>query len=238
MLSECFGFAHPKIPLACRSCTAKSQVVRAGVRLALTARSRHVASAVLICAKKRTPFLHALGHARLCRVKTVSRPLWIASNLVCRCQRSVVIRPVPVRSPLPNVSGHIKESKTIRGKCADWRSSDEAVLAGVLVWEMTLKSVRLKLAAGLEFISPNESLAIQTAARSEFELSFCRQTFPGPLRIGFGIFIRDMDYWISFLALQVTCGSVWMPPVRSRNIPPPNVGIVERSLPAGRREEN
>jgi hypothetical protein len=97
----------------------------------------------------------------------------------------VVICSVPIGRPFPNVPSHIEESKTVGPERSNGSGADETVFARVLVREVSLESVRLKLALRLEFISPDESLAIQTATRGEFELGFCRQTLPGPLRVGF-----------------------------------------------------
>ena len=83
-------------------------MVSGRVRLALPSPARHVPSAILIGTKERTTFVHALRYTRLGWVNAVGRALWVASYLLCGRKCLVVIRPVPIDGPLPDIACHIK----------------------------------------------------------------------------------------------------------------------------------
>src|SRR6185312_14998583 len=85
---------------------AESNVIARARTLSLSARSDHVARAVLACAKKRATPLHVLRYARLIRIEGARRPLGIVSDSPRR-QPCVVIRAIPIIYPLPHVTGHV-----------------------------------------------------------------------------------------------------------------------------------
>ena len=122
----------------------------------------------------------------------------VACDLMRGCERLVVAGSVPIGRPLPNVAGHVKQSKAVEVNvptgAVPTKPSAPVFFPG---------SVPEKCSPGicprLEIITPDEPLAIQATARGEFELSFCRQTLTGPLRIRFGILVGDMDHRMFFL---------------------------------------
>src|SRR5580704_2784348 len=82
-------------------------------------------------------------------------------------QLLVIIRTIPVARPLPNVTGHIVKSVTVRWKPSGSAYPDVMVFPGILNRKLTLKGVRHPLSIWAKFI-PKKWLARQSAAGREF----------------------------------------------------------------------
>ena len=158
-------------------------MIRPRAGLAFPATPGHVTDAILICAEERSALLHALCDAGFSRVETVRRSLRIADYFAVLRDLLIIIGAIPIGAPFPNVARHVGQTISIGRKRAHRGRSREAVISRIAVREMALESVRLKLAAGLEFPAPNVGLAVQSTARREFELGFCGQAFTGPFRV-------------------------------------------------------
>src|SRR5580765_1060846 len=87
-------------------------MVGAGADLALAASAHHIARAVLIAAEE-GPAAHDLLRRR--RLLRIERRLG-AARIACdatRCERSIVVRPVPVADPLPDIARHVVEPVSV-----------------------------------------------------------------------------------------------------------------------------
>ncbi len=89
---------------------AKSKVIGPCARLAFAAPTRHVTRTILICAQERAAAMDLFRQARLRGIKALPRPCGIYRGRSTVRQRLVVVRPIPIRRPLPNVTGHVIES--------------------------------------------------------------------------------------------------------------------------------
>src|SRR5215467_11208824 len=142
-------------------------------------------------------------------------------------QLGVVIGPVPIAGPLPDISGHVVEAVSIGRILRYGRDADETVLAGIFLRKRSLVCVGHVLAAHAELFAPNEWFSGATAARGKLPFSLGGQTLAGPPRIAFGIFVGDVHDGIIFLAFDIALGSKGMTPVRARHVTPPLKMIVE-----------
>src|SRR5271167_99676 len=107
--------------------TAKAQVISACTYLALTARSYHVARAVLIGAKKRPSAVDLFPLRGLGGVKGSVRSFRIASRSPRAGQLRVVGRSIPVRGPLPDISCHVVQTVPVGRVLRHRGQSREAV---------------------------------------------------------------------------------------------------------------
>src|SRR5262245_40246452 len=119
---------------------AKAEMVGARGGLALAARADHVARAVLLGAEKRAAAVHALGHSGLGWIGRRVRAARILRNARARELR-VVVRPVPVARPLPDVAGDVEESVVVGGIGRHLRDAAVGVGVRVLVGEVALVRV-------------------------------------------------------------------------------------------------
>src|SRR6185436_18129131 len=88
-----FGIAH----------AAETEMIRSRVQHSLAASSRDVARAVLVGAKKRPSTMHTLLHSWFIRVETVGGPFRVHRDLASGRHGLIVIRTVPIGSPLPHI---------------------------------------------------------------------------------------------------------------------------------------
>ena len=51
-------------------------------------------------------------------------------------------------------------------------------------------------------IAPSKARAVKPAARGELPLGFCRELFPYPARVGFGILVGKVDDRVLFKTLE------------------------------------
>src|SRR5262249_30176288 len=143
-----------------RAHATEPDVGRARVHAALAAAAGHVARAELVAAQERTAALHALHHAGLLGIETISRSLRVAPGAA-----AVGVVAVPVSAPLPDVAGHVVEAKIVGRVAGDRRRPFPAVLLGVLGGEAPLPGVGHPLPAGAEFVPPDVGRLGLLAAR-------------------------------------------------------------------------
>src|SRR5688572_7733105 len=98
---------------------AKPQVVGARAHVALAARADHIARAILVRAEKRPAAMHTLRHAGLTGIERLSGARGIARNRLFGRQLRIIVRPVPVADPLPDVAADIVEAIPVSGKLCD-----------------------------------------------------------------------------------------------------------------------
>src|SRR4029077_3313684 len=122
---------------------------------AFAARTDDVARAILLIAKKRPATMDTLLLVRLGRIQWRIRPLWVARHSSFVCERFIVIRPIPVAAPFPNVSGHVVKAVAIRWKRFHRGDAGETVFARIFHWKCSLPRVGHPFSAGTKFIAPD-----------------------------------------------------------------------------------
>src|SRR5262249_52452769 len=218
--------------------TTESEMIRAGADFALAASADDVTRAIFVGAKKRAAAMRFFWLIGFSRVERRFWTAWIAHHAAGGDQSLIVVRPVPVRGPLPDISGHVVESVSVRRIFRYRRDADESILSGVLNRKLSLVRVGHVFPTDTEFVAPDERLARAAAPRRELPFGFGRQTLTGPLRVSFGIFVSDVHHRIIVFALEVAPGPERMAPVCSRDIAPPLQVIVERNWMIGRRKNH
>ena len=99
--------------------TAKSDVIVAGVDVPFAASPHHVTGAILISAEERTSTLHPL-ELLIAWIVAGVRALWITCHDdTGEYKLRIVVGPIPVAAPLPNVACHIVKPVTVRWKLCD-----------------------------------------------------------------------------------------------------------------------
>src|SRR4051812_10957462 len=150
---------------------AEPDVRRAAVGGALATSAGQVARAVEVAAQKRAPTLHALRHAGLLRVVAGIRSLGIAGGT-----GRVIVRPIPVGAPLPDVTRHVDQPVPIRRERAHRGGGPEPVGQSVLIGKVALPVIHLPLSTGEQFIAPHVLFAVESAPRGEFPFRLSRQS--------------------------------------------------------------
>src|SRR5439155_22525105 len=110
---------------------AEAGVAQARIGGGLHPRAGAVADAVLVAAEEGAAAGDAFWRAGLVGVIAALRALRIASGA-----DRVVIRPVPVRDPFPNVARHVEEAVAVRQERGNRRGAAESVFSGVVVREV------------------------------------------------------------------------------------------------------
>src|SRR4051812_31067965 len=78
-----------------------------------------VARAVLIGAEERAATVDPFGLIRFGGVEGRPRPFGIAGHFARFGERVVVVGPIPIAAPLPDVARHVEEPVAVRGKLSD-----------------------------------------------------------------------------------------------------------------------
>src|SRR3954471_4307702 len=205
-------------------------MTRAGTHFSLAACADDITGAVLIGTEERTAAVRPFLLGWFIRIERGGRALWIARDAALFSEPRVIIRPVPIAGPLPDVAGHVVQPIAVRRIPRDRRGLDIAVVCRVRVSHRkpALVGVGHPLAGGAELIAPDERLAAQTAACRELPLCFGRQPFARPRGIRARIVVRDMDDGIVVLAGEVACRAERMLPVGAADVRPPLQMVVER----------
>src|SRR5215472_4103197 len=220
-------FAAQLCPMFGRHHAAETEMVCAGVDLALSPCAHHVAGAVLIGAQKGTAPLNFLWLVRLFRIQRRIGPLRISCYSTSAGQLGVVIGLIPVTGPLPNVAGHVVEPVSIWGKLRYWSDAGISVLTFVFRGKDALMSVGHPLAVGPKLVAPNKRFSGEAAAGRKLPLGLSGEPLSSPLRVCLRILVGDMNDGIVVFAIDVTLRTERMPPVRSSRIAPPLEVIVE-----------
>src|SRR5262245_60143566 len=118
----------------------------------------------------------ALRRPRFVRVPTVGWALRVDNRAVPGAP-IILIRAIPVSTPLPDVPGHVEEAVIVRGVTLHRGRAGVAVEFGVLVRKVALPDVR-EFAFRWRVVAPRVALLFQPAARCEFPLSLGRKSLP------------------------------------------------------------
>src|SRR5262245_60132282 len=114
--------------------TPESHVRAPAVHRAVAPTADQIAGAVLVGTEKRAAALDALGHARFCGIVAVGWAGGIDGNLR---QRAVVVGPIPVGAPLPDIAAHVEQIEAVGRKGRHRGCATEAVDAGVRDGELS-----------------------------------------------------------------------------------------------------
>src|SRR5215472_12197811 len=106
-------------------------MIGAGAHLTFSTGTNNITRAILIGAEKRTSPHPTLGLSQLTRIERRIRSVWVTRHVPCRGEVLVVIGPIPVTHPLPDISCHIEEAVTIGWILRDSRDSRVPVLSTV-----------------------------------------------------------------------------------------------------------
>src|SRR5271170_1326683 len=225
----CFSFyaEYFSLRLPAIGDTAKAKMIRSGGDLALAARSYHVARAVLVGAEKRPATMHFLLLAGFGRIERSVRTLRIARHITRLGQLVVVVGPIPIGSPLPDISGHVIKAVLIRRKLGDRRQAGEAIRARIFVGEMPLKRIGHPLSVWLEFFAPDVGLPSESTACGKFPFRFRWQPFMGPVCVSFGIRIGNLHHRIVSLSCNGAERAGGMAPVCAFHVRPPLKVIIQ-----------
>src|SRR4030095_7816254 len=107
--------------------TGDAKVIGTGIDLSLAARADDVARTILVVAKKRAAALDPLFFRRLRWIERGVGPFGISRYAAGFGQIRVVVRPVPIAAPLPDVARHVVEAISVRRKFRHGRESDVTI---------------------------------------------------------------------------------------------------------------
>src|SRR2546430_5270988 len=130
-----------------------------------------MAGAVRVAAKVRPAPQNFFRNARFVRIEAFSRAFGIL-----RRTAGVVVRPIPIVAPLPNVASHVIKPVAVGRETGNRRGSAETIGLSVFIWETALPDVRLPSSVGRLRLAPNVGVAIQATPRSIFPFRFGRQS--------------------------------------------------------------
>ena len=88
------------------------------------------------------------------RVERRIRSLWIHCHAACFGQLRVVIRPIPIATPFPNVARHVVEAVAICRELSHRRKASITVLTAILDREFPLPGIGHPFPVRPELIAP------------------------------------------------------------------------------------
>src|SRR3569832_1442586 len=124
---------------------------------------RPVTPAVIWRAQERPAFHHSAWNCnvRLTRINTLFARASTRIDAAAATVLNFAVLLIPVRGPLPNISGHLIKSVSVCSERADRRCPLKSILTKVLVGEISLPRVRHGLSVGLKLITPHELSSFQ-----------------------------------------------------------------------------
>ncbi len=155
----------------------------------------------------------------------LSRSTWIVRDAAGLHPYCIMLRLIPVRSPLPDVSNHVVEPITVRRKRPDGRGALIAIAAQIVPWKFTLPRIRHVASVRKKFLPPCKSSAVQSTPCCKLPLRLRRQIFSRPFRISLPIAISDMKRRDATPALLVNSQDQMGEPVRAAQEFPPVVEV-------------
>src|SRR5262245_61370999 len=196
-----------------RSDQPKAEVRGSAADFCFAAAADQIPRAVLIGAQIRSATNDTLRGSGLLRVVAAARTVRVVRDRTRLRQRRVIIRPVPVGTPLPDVAAHVVEPEPVWWECRHRRCAGVAVGAAISYGEPSLPCVRGSSAARSQLIAPRIEISLESAACRELELRFRRHTLARPLRIRRYILEREMHDRMIHAVLNAAAGSFRVLPV-------------------------
>jgi hypothetical protein len=148
-----------------------------------------------------------------------------------------VARDVPVRRPLPDVSGHVVEAVAVRREAPDRRRAFVPVELQVLPGELALPGVRHRPPVGEVLVAPGEHRALEPAAGSVLPLRLGGEPLAHPGRVRLRVFAGDVRDRMRVAAVDRGALPAGPLPEGARDVAPP-VAVVVEIHRAGRRVED
>lgn len=118
-------------PLSAVHHTAEPEVIRAGAAFAFAARAHDITRAILIGAQERSAAMHFLGFVGFRWIIGSFRPMRVSRDAPDGSELLVVVGPIPVAGPLPDVCCHVIQAIRIRGVLSDRGKAREGILRHV-----------------------------------------------------------------------------------------------------------
>ena len=145
---------------------------------------------------------------------------------------------VPVARPLPDIARHVVQAEVVGGERADRRGAVEAGLAGAAPREVgAVPVVGHDPAAGSLVVTPRERRPVEVAPGGSLPLRLGRQRPSGPVGVGHGVLVGEVDDGVIPAPLEVAAGAVRPAPVGAR-LPSPPLAQVAQIDRASRRGED
>src|SRR6516162_4115244 len=214
---------------------AEADVAGGGVDGLGVARRRTIAATVVRGAQMRAALQYLAWNAdvRLAAVVTtvLRRAARILGGAAGSGRGDLMTRGVPVSGPLPDVADHVVESVAVRWIRHDGRCARVTVGPRVLVRKVPLPGVGHVPLLRREFIAPREFGAIEPTACGEFPLGFGRQRLAGPVGIGLGVAVGDVNDRMLLEARERAAWAVRTPPERAEPELPPLAPVAEVDHP-------
>src|SRR5215216_3153331 len=188
---------------------AKSYVARTSIDWMVHARRRSVAPAVVRRAQERTALDHLardgdVGHLRVVALLPVADG---RVDAAAAGTFGLVMIPIPIRSPFPNVTRHVEQPVAVRWERPDRRCPLEPVGPQVLDGELALPGVRHILALRRELVSPGVGRTLQPPASGELPLGLGGKHFAHPARVGRDVLVGDMHHRMPLPAVEGAAGT-------------------------------
>mmetsp|Transcript_23202 Transcript_23202/g.78360 ORF Transcript_23202/g.78360 Transcript_23202/m.78360 type:complete len:225 (+) Transcript_23202:66-740(+) len=127
---------------------------------------------------------------------------------------------LPTVRPLPDVANHVVHPKRVWRIRVRRRRPDEAVVLGILLWEIALPRVKPLRKVPVRG-APRERLVVEAAARGHLPLGFRRESSLGPLAVSSGVVPADMNSRVRHPAAHGGVGPLWLAPICADDAEPP-----------------
>src|SRR5438132_11522520 len=102
--------------------------------------------------------MNALFLVRLGRVEGGVRSFGIDCYTTRFGELRIIVGPVPIAAPLPDIPGHVVKAVAIGRKLRDRRDTGETIFASVFHRKFTLPGVRHPFSLRTKFVTPRISL--------------------------------------------------------------------------------
>src|SRR5260370_21737901 len=112
--------------------------------------------------------MNALFLVGLGRIEWRVRSFGIDCQATRFAELRIIVGPVPIAAPFPNVAGHVVKTVAIGGKFRDRRDPGKTIFASVFHWEFALPGVGHPFSSGTKFVAPSVGLSRQPATRGKF----------------------------------------------------------------------
>ncbi len=139
------------------------------------------------------------------RIHGLGRPLWVPTTTArqdLHRSHAIGFGMKLVRSPFPDVAGHVMEPETIRWIAADRRHTVMPIRIGVSYGEGPLPDVGHVVAITNQLVAPDESLGILADPSRTLPFRLRRQSFAGPRRVRDSVIPRDLNNRIVLATLD------------------------------------
>ena len=136
-------------------------------------------------------------------------------------EQLIAIRPIPIRAPLPDISGHVKKAVVIFGITFDGGRTLVAIHQAIGIGEDPEPDIRLRRSFIGRFVPPSIVFPRQAPPRGKFPFRLGGQSLLRPMGVGHRIFIGDVNHRMVRLGLPgVARPSRELPRIARLKLPP------------------